>query len=98
MLIRSQNKRKLIGMCELSIEEVKKNKWLKEKTYEIVDGPHVLGTYSTEEKALKVLDEIQEKYEEHTHNPSTVTMYGSVRPEFAYCPPKIYQMPKNEEV
>lgn len=85
-------------MGAVRISTVKKGIFNKTKAYQIVDEEFVLGTYSTEEKALKVLDEIQKKYEEHTHNPSTVTMYGSVRPEFAYCPPKIYQMPKNEEV
>ena len=52
-----------------------------------------LGTYSTEEKAIKVLDMIQNAY----------TQYGTIKDGFgnihwAFNIPKFFQMPSDEEV
>ena len=84
-------------MGELVVEEVKKSGWSKEKSYEIVDGPHVLGTYSTEEKALKTLDRVQAAHDDFMYHPSITTAFG-VRQEFAYTQPKTFQMPGDDEV
>jgi hypothetical protein len=58
MLIRSQDKTYLIHMDGLEIfifeKEIKVSRW--------VDHSYVIGAYSTREKALKVLDMIQDYY------------------------------------
>lgn len=60
MLIRSQNKRILINMNNVSSIEVGDN----ELRIFADDGETIydLGSYSTREKAMKVLDMIQEAY------------------------------------
>lgn len=60
MLIRSQNKRILINMNNVSSIEVGDN----ELRIFADDGETIydLGSYSTKEKAMKVLDMIQESY------------------------------------
>lgn len=50
MWIRSQNKKILIEVCNLDIDDIN----------QIWDGSSLLGKYSSEEKAVKVLDEIQD--------------------------------------
>lgn len=54
--IRSQNKEQLLKPNKLYV------KILNEERYEILSGEgfYVLGTYKTKERALEVLDEIQE--------------------------------------
>ena len=65
MLIRSQDKRKLLELNNITIEV---NKYViygenKHSAYYNVECPRgVLGKYTTEEKALKVLDMIEEEY------------------------------------
>lgn len=63
MLIRSQDKRILINMNNVSSIEVGDN----ELRIFADDGETIydLGSYSTKEKAMKVLDMIQEAYEEY---------------------------------
>lgn len=51
----------------------------------------VLGEYSTEEKAIKVLDMICEEYKKYTSAKGMSTY-------FAFIPPKVFQMPSDEEV
>ena len=55
--IRSQNREQLSKPNKLYV------KILNEERYEILSGEgfYVLGTYKTKERALKVLDEIQDK-------------------------------------
>lgn len=59
----------------------------------------LLGTYSTEEKAIKVLDMIQEEYLKHIYGTggemATADIY--IQP-FAFIPPKVFQMPSDEEI
>ena len=59
----------------------------------------ILGYYSTEEKAVKVLDMIQEMYEKTLYNEyglmATANFYV---PPFAFIPPKVFQMPEDSEV
>ena len=97
MLIRSQNKEKLLIMDTLVIETVRKSRFSKETEYQIVDG-EVIGTYSTKEKALKVMDMIENKYKEYTHRTCSITAFGSVKPEFAFYEPRVFQMPADEDV
>ena len=65
MLIRSQDKRQLI---ELNNIRISVNKYMtygenKHDSYYNVECPNgVLGKYTTEEKALEVLDKIEEEY------------------------------------
>ena len=58
-----------------------------------------MGIYSTEEKAIKVLDMIEKEYGRHIYGEggqlSTTNHY--VEP-FAFIPPKVFQMPSDEEV
>lgn len=58
-----------------------------------------IGTYSTEEKAIKVLDMIQKEYGGHYYGEGgpLTTMNHYVEP-FAFIPPKVFQMPSDEEV
>ena len=57
MWIRSQNEEILMQVDVLEISEYGISK---PKAYNIESHCYVLGTYSTKEKALKVLDEIEE--------------------------------------
>ena len=65
MLIRSQNKRILINMNNVSSIEVGDN----ELRIFTDDGETIydLGSYSTKAKAMKVLDMIQEAYERYEY-------------------------------
>lgn len=60
MLIRSQDKRTLVNLdnvARITIEQISNS------DYRIGAGYNYIGTYSTEEKAIKVLDMIQQNYE-----------------------------------
>lgn len=61
MWIRSQNKKYLINCKNLGIRKML-NKYVVALISECADF-YTLGSYSTEEKALKVLDEIQNRKE-----------------------------------
>lgn len=62
MWIRSQDKEILINIKRLFVNEIVENK--KIVGYSIDSGGIELGRYSTKEKALKVLDKIQETINE----------------------------------
>ena len=57
MWVRSQNRKKLTEIHDLDIDDIN----------QIWDGSSLLGKYSTEEKALKVLDQIQYNMELFEH-------------------------------
>lgn len=97
MLIRSQNKEVLVMMGAVRISTVKKGIFNKTKAYQIVDEEFVLGTYSTKEKAIKVLDNIQKKHDEFMYRDAVPTTVG-VRQAFAFYEPRTYQMPTDEEI
>ena len=61
MWIRSQNKKYLINCKNLGIRKMQ-NKYVVALISECADF-YTLGSYSTEEKALKVLDEIKKRTE-----------------------------------
>ena len=86
MLIRSQDKKSFTTNLDLSVMEIAKR-------HEIVDGKrNTVAIYSTEEKAIKVLDMIQEKFQEPIYQNDIV---GN---EIAIYKNVVFQMPKDEEV
>lgn len=84
MIIRSQDKKKI-----LNLEQIRKIDC--ETNSVMVDDVSVIGVYSTEEKAIKVLDMICEEYKKYTSAKSMSTY-------FAFIQPKVFQMPSDEEV
>lgn len=108
MIIRSQDKRSITNFSQLtdiSIHPIGTNNCY----YSVVacypfaienDYSNMsLGKYSTEEKAIKVLDMITEEYGKHLYGKggqmATADIY--IQP-FAFIPPKVFQMPSDEEV
>lgn len=98
MLIRSQNKEYLCnikavyGVSYQETHDYKRGKVEKTNHEICVDTGVVdsIGAYSTKEKALKVLDMIQEAYI-RCNQESMIYQYG-------YTKNMIFQMPKDEEV
>lgn len=86
MIIRSQDKRKIIPLNQPVYIETVANEWA------ISTERYFLGTYSTEEKAIKVLDMIQNKYFEHMTLEQNGTIMGILEK------PKVFQMPSDEDV
>ena len=62
MWIRSQDRKILTEIHNLDIDDIN----------QIWDGSALLGKYSSEEKALKVLDQIQYNLEPFEHEPTMV--------------------------
>ena len=97
MIIRSQNKTSIVNLDNIDCiyysnienEIIAFNGEIKSH----------IGEYSTEEKAIKVLDMIQEEYGKHYYGQggqmATADIY--IQP-FAFIPPKVFQMPSDEEV
>ena len=89
MLIRSQDKKTIVNLdniCEIAS--------VSREIYSFCGRNHTqIGAYSTEEKAINVLDMIQEKYE----------TYIGIENGFDgvigyYDMPKVFQMPQDSEV
>ena len=106
MIIRSKNKKAIRNfnlISDLIISKDSKGDWeiIAYYPYSAQNdcGFAVIGTYSTEEKAIKVLDMIQEEYGKHYYGQggqmATADIY--IQP-FAFIPPKVFQMPSDEEV
>lgn len=106
MIIRSQDKKIVLNFA--NITDLIINTTNKDESeiiaclpYSIIDdcGYNKIGTYSTEEKAIKVLDMITEEYGKHLYGKggqmATADIY--IQP-FAFIPPKVFQMPSDEEV
>lgn len=97
MLIRSQDKKTIVNMSNIDTIEV----YGCQMRYYCggIDTVGLLGQYSTEEKAIKVLDMIQEQYGKHIYGQggqmATADCYV---PPFAFIPPKVFQMPQDSEV
>lgn len=109
MIIRSQDKKSITNFAQLtdiSIHPVNTNNscyysvvacypFAIENDYSNMS----LGRYSTEEKAIRVLDMIQEEYGKHYYGEggqmATANYYV---PPFAFIPPKVFQMPQDSEV
>lgn len=96
MIIRSQDKKKIVNfdVCHLSITAdncIVATNGVISYPSEMLSG--VIGEYSTEEKAIKVLDMIQNVY----------IQYGTIKDGLgsihgAFNIPKCFQMPSDEEV
>ncbi len=103
MLIRSQDKKiitNLDNVSYLTIEGIEK-KWDELYTVNGTNIPNTwfiraeglfIGEYSTEEKAIKVLDAIQDIYAKHLE-----VRIGNMTTA-AYNWPKVFQMPQDDEV
>ena len=87
MIIRSQDKKELHILDTIKMIRVVSN--FPEFLIE-VNSQHVIGTYSTEEKAIKVLDMIQDKY----LNCNRESMAGC----FGFVKNTVFQMPADNEV
>ena len=84
MIIRSQDK----GVITTDL-----NLWIRNEIvgYEIENNDFKLGTYSTEEKAIKVLDMIQKRYQSIWDVEN-----GFIRGEMNFS--SVFQMPQDSEV
>ena len=97
MLIRSKNKRNLFNINEISKIGFNQCEYIeplyKYQIYILVnEKEYLLGGYSTEDKAIKVLDMIQEKYLEPTY----IDDLGSG--EYAKYERVVFQMPNEDEI
>lgn len=92
MIIRSQNKRITTTDLNLHIESIEVGKENIKRVFIKSEKMGTIGVYSTEEKAIKVLDMICEKYKEpivranYTDNESLI--YAN----------SVFQMPQDSEV
>ena len=86
MLIRTQDKTKLIEFSNITIIEISK------ENFNIQTPSYFLGIYSSKEKALKVLDMIEAKYLE----PVYINDIGGN--EYAKYEHKVFHMPADDEV
>jgi hypothetical protein len=58
-----------------------------------------MGNYSTEAKAIKVLDKIQNEYGKYIYGPGGKdALTGEMFQPMAFNLPKVFQMPSDEEV
>ena len=98
MWVRSQDKTLLIKCDNFSIECYMKEKCFDIETIEISTKTHTtLGTYSTEEKALKVLDMIEETIDKQEE----FKAQGEERPNnnsYSRLIKFVFQMPADEEI
>lgn len=105
MIIRSQDKKTLTNFHQITDMGVKKDGsvFLIKVYYPFsVNDDYSsmrIAAYSTEEKAIKVLDMITEEYGKHYYGQggqmATADYYV---PPFAFIPPKVFQMPQDSEV
>lgn len=86
MWIRSQDKMTLVEIHDLDIDGAN----------QIWEGCSLIGKYSNEKKALKVLDEIQGRIE--CHYPSKITPSFGTNSYHLIEKSKFYQMPQDDEV
>lgn len=99
MLIRSQNKKKITNLSQVTSLVVSHDKRIEK--WEIIAcypyfadndcGFGTLATYFTEEKAIKVLDMIESAY----YNLEYSKFLGCENDTFAGC---VFQMPQDEEI
>ena len=89
MLIRSQNKELLVNFNVSDSIEIEERNTKTVVTSYITGCSYLLGEYSTKEKALKVLDMIQEAYERYEYEKvfkTGLTLFET------------FQIPKDSEV
>lgn len=100
MLIRSQNKKELHNLNNISMIEVTPVYGEDEDGFLVwINHQKTIGVYSTQEKAIKVLDMIQNEYGTHYYgNGGPMATANFYIPPFGYIPPKVFQMPQDSEV
>ena len=92
MLIRSQDKRHLVKLKSITINKCVVYTNDGEKiVWNINDTERNLGTYSTEKKAIRVLNMIEEEY----HRPTYVT---DLKGEYEVYGRDVFHMPEDTEV
>ena len=91
MIIRSQDKKMLINFNNISAIFLKDT----EVVVRYYDGCAGIGKYSTKEKAIKVLDMIQDKYTEYT---KVASGWNGENIQGLYVLPRGFQMPQDSEV
>ena len=96
MCIRSQNKKILVDTNKIYIEC---DSIYNHKTY-FIKGDCILGQYSTEEKALKVIDMMQIQISSRSESFEIVRPVLKSDPFEPYYKKRevVFQMPKDEEV
>lgn len=88
MIIRSQDKKSITTDLNLRVFNS-----IETEEYKIIsDAVGFIGTYSTKEKAIKVLDMIQKKYSEYIMVASDDNICA------APDTPKVFEMPQDSEV
>lgn len=91
MLIRTQNKKGIVNLDNIDTIDTH-DKQVRYFSGGGIDTMGLLGTYSTEEKAIKVLDMICEEYARNQ-------AYIDTGKKLAFVPIKmVFQMPQDEEV
>ena len=106
MLIRSQDREILTNMdmvTDLIIEERSDNEYKIKAFYPNTDDGQsaymYLADYTSKEKAIKVLDMIEEMYQKHIFTSGgAMAMRNLYVPPFGFIPPKVFKMPADDEV
>ena len=93
MIIRSQDREKIVNLNNITRIDIENGRDGMNVWASNMGITSLLGTYSTEEKAIKVLDMIQNAY----------TQYGTIKNGLgsihgAFNLPKCFQMPSDAEV
>ncbi len=101
MLIRSQNKQFITDQIKVKIERNPFNggDWRISDVSD-VRASNTLGFYSSEAKAIKVLDMIEKRYSTYLSlvgGPALIQGHLDVQPT-VYNIPKVFQMPQDDEV
>ena len=94
MLIRSQDKTKLLPIGKIKAREVQKTK-VSYKQWNIIQDGFRVGSYSTKEKALKVLDMI---HEQHNMIEWIKAMAVGMARGQLEVPSMTFEMPQGDEV
>ena len=95
MLIRSQDKKKLLSIENTMFLDTGNGKQI------CAQYPNnetlVIGEYSTEEKAINVLDQIQEVYETSLYSDHAFDHSAVVERPYVFASNKVFQIPKDED-
>jgi len=101
MLIRSQNKLQLLNLSNghLSIDFFNKKRVLFcGLSFAEREDYTCIGEYSTEAKAIKVLDDIQNTYQTRLYYDNLFDQSANICRPYTFTQNMIFQMPKDEDV
>ena len=99
MLIRSQDKKSFINMNTVSQLYVDAdNNITVDFNNSDDDGFEIIGEYSTEAKAIKVLDAIQTAYELSLYCDHAYDSSAQIQRPYIFVNNTVFQMPQDEEV